>query len=141
MNGTCRGLRVATVREVENPIRVIIADDTAHVRRMLRSMLELDGFEVVGDVGTGTEVTDLLQGGVEADVIVLDERMPDLDGIETARRVRAVRPDQVVLLYTAFPHTALEQEAAEAGIAAVLGKVDGLESLEREITRHCTTLL
>ena len=114
-----------------SPIRVLIADDTAHVRRMLRSMLELDGFEVVADVGTGAE----------ADVIVLDERMPDLDGIETARRIRRLRPDQIVLLYTAFPHAALEQEAAEAGITAVLGKVDGLEALEREITRCCTTLL
>jgi DNA-binding NarL/FixJ family response regulator len=122
------------------PIRVLIADDTAHVRRMLRSMLELDGFEVVADVGTGTEVTDLVATGVDVDVIVLDERMPDLDGVETARQVRAARPEQVVLLYTAFPHAALERAAAEAGVAAVLGKVDGLESLEREITRHCTTL-
>lgn len=132
---------MGSVLPVETPIRVMIADDTVHVRRMLRSMLELDGFDVVADVGTGAEVTDLVEGGIEVDVIVLDERMPDLDGIETARRVRAARPEQIVLLYTAFPHSALEREASEAGIAAVLGKVDGLESLEREITRHCTTLL
>lgn len=134
-------MRVGSVLPVETPIRVVIADDTVHVRRMLRSMLELDGFEVVADVGTGAEVTDLVEGGIEADVIVLDERMPDLDGVETARRVRAARPEQIVLLYTAFPHSALEQEASAAGIAAVLGKVEGLESLEREITRHCRTLL
>lgn len=126
---------------MESRIRVLIADDTVHVRRMLRSMLELDGFEVVADVGTGADVLQRLEEGLHPDVIVLDERMPDLDGIETARRIRARRPDQVVLLYTAFPHRALEEEAAVAGVAAVLGKVDGLESLEREITRHCTTLL
>lgn len=126
---------------VASPIRVLIADDTVHVRRMLRTMLELDGFEVVADVGTGTEVVELVSGGLAADVVVLDERMPDLDGIETAKRVRVARPDQVILLYTAFPHGALELEALEAGITAVLGKVDGLESLEHEITRHCSTLL
>lgn len=118
------------------PIRVLIADDTAHIRSMVRSMLELAGFDVVADVGTGGEVTDLLAGGLRADVIVLDDRMPDLDGIETTRRVLADHPGQVVLLYTAFPHAALEREASEAGVTAVLGKVDGLESLEREITRH-----
>ncbi len=124
-----------------SPIRVLIGDDTVHVRRMLRSMLELDGFEVVADVAAGTEVAELIEDGVRADVIVLDERMPDLDGIETARRVRAARPDQVVLLYTAFPHRELEEQAAAAGITAVLAKVDGLEALEREITRHRTPRL
>lgn len=123
------------------PIRVLIADDTAHVRRMLRSMLELDGFDVVADVGTGEEVVGLLADGLDADVVVLDERMPELGGVETARRLHAARPDLVVLLYTAFPHRALEDAAASAGVTAVLSKVDGLESLEREITRHCTTLL
>lgn len=132
---------LSSLPAVEAPIRVLIVDDTVHVRRMLRTMLELDGFEVVGDVGTGVEVIDLVGGGLVADVVVLDERMPDLDGIETARRVRATQPDQVVLLYTAFPHEALELAALEAGIAAVLSKVDGLESLEQEITRHCSTLL
>ncbi len=120
-------------------IRVLIADDTAHVRRMLRSMLELDGFDVVADVGTGEEVTTLLAAGTEADVIVLDERMPELGGIETARRICDERPGQVVLLYTAFPHLALEDAASAAGVTAVLSKVDGLESLEREITRHCAS--
>lgn len=121
---------------MSGPIRVLIADDTTHIRSMVRSMLELAGFDVVADVGTGGEVTDLLAGGLEADVIVLDDRMPDLDGIETTRRVLARNPGQVVLLYTAFPHAALEREASEAGVTAVLGKVDGLESLEREISRH-----
>ena len=119
-------------------IRVLIADDTVGIRTMLQSMLELDGFEVVAAVATGGEVTDLLADGLEVDVIVLDDRMPDLDGIETTRRVLASHPGQVVLLYTAFPHAALEREASEAGVTAVLGKVDGLASLEREITRYAT---
>ena len=121
---------------VSAPIRVLIADDTAHIRGMVRTMLELAGFDVVADVATGGEVTALLAGGLEADVLVLDDRMPDLDGIETTRQVLATHPDQVVLLYTAFPHAALEQEASAAGVTAVLGKVDGLESLEREINRY-----
>jgi DNA-binding NarL/FixJ family response regulator len=128
---------VASVRTVVTPpIRVLIADDTTDIRSMVRTMLELAGFDVVADVGTGGEVTALLAAGLEADVLVIDDHMPDLDGIETTRRVLATHPDQVVLLFTAFPHAALEQEASEAGVTAVLGKVDGLELLEREINRH-----
>jgi CheY-like chemotaxis protein len=66
--------------------------------------------------------------------------MPDVDGLETAARVRAVRPDQVMILYTAFVDADLEARARAVGVSVVLGKVEGLESLEREITRLCGTL-
>ena len=120
---------------------VVIVDDAAHVRQLLRSMLELDGFEVVADLGAGVALTELLGHGVLADVIVLDERMPGLDGIGTARLVLAARPEQVVLLYTAFSDPPLERRASEAGITAVVTKVDGLEALEREIAHHSTVRL
>lgn len=123
----------------DSPIRVMIVDDTVHVRRMLRNMLELDGFEVTGEAGGGTEAVEVI-GDADPDVVVVDYKMPDVDGLETAARIKADRPEQVIILYTAFVDADLQQKAREVGVSVVLGKVEGLESLEREITRLCGTL-
>jgi CheY-like chemotaxis protein len=123
----------------DSPIRVMIVDDTVHVRRMLRNMLELDGFEVAGEAGSGGEAVEVV-GVADPDVVVVDYKMPDVDGLETAARIKATRPEQVIILYTAFVDSALQQKARDVGVSVVLGKVEGLESLEREITRLCGTL-
>lgn len=121
------------------PIKVMVVDDTDHVRRMLRNMLELDGFEVVGEAGSGPDAVAVV-GAADPDVVVIDYKMPDVDGLETAARIRAARPEQVMILYTAFVDADLEAKARQVGVSVVLGKVEGLESLEREITRLCGTL-
>lgn len=121
------------------PIKVMVVDDTDHVRRMLRNMLELDGFEVVAEAGNGVDAVAAVDEA-DPDVVVVDYKMPEVDGLETARRIRESRPEQVMILYTAFVDPELEQRAREVGVSVVLGKVEGLESLEREITRLCGTL-
>lgn len=120
-------------------IKVMIVDDTVHVRRMLRNMLELDGFEVVAEAGSGQEAVEAVEA-VAPDVVVVDYKMPDMDGLETATLVRQRRPHQVLILYTAFVDAELQARAEAVGVSVVLGKVEGLESLEREITRLCGTL-
>jgi CheY-like chemotaxis protein len=123
----------------EPPIKVMVVDDTVHVRRMLRNMLELDGFHVVAEAGSGPEAVDLV-AAADPDVIVVDYKMPDVDGLATAALLRELRPEQVMILYTAFVDADLEARARAVGVSVVLGKVEGLESLEREITRLCGTL-
>jgi len=123
----------------EPPIKVMVVDDTVHVRRMLRNMLELDGFVIAAEAGSGPEAVETI-AAADPDVVVIDYKMPDVDGLETAARIRAARPEQVMILYTAFVDPELEQKAREVGVSVVLGKVEGLESLEREITRLCGTL-
>jgi CheY-like chemotaxis protein len=61
--------------------------------------------------------------------------MPGIDGLETTRRLRAARPGQQVVLYTAYLDATIEKEAAEAGAALCLGKVEGMPRLERELIR------
>ena len=117
----------------------MVVDDTDHVRRMLTSMLSLDGFEVVGDARDGPEALEGI-GAADPDVVVIDYKMPGMDGLRTAREIRSRRPDQVMILYTAYVDDELEREAAEAGIAVCLGKVEGLASLERENSRLCASL-
>jgi len=121
------------------PIRVMLVDDIDHVRRMLRNMLDLDGFEVVAEAADGETAVQLVEEA-NPDVVVIDYSMPDMDGIETASQIRARRADQVMIMYTAYLQPEVEQRAREVGIALVLGKVEGLESLEREISRLCGTL-
>lgn len=124
---------------VSRTIRVMVVDDTDHVRRMLTSMLSLDGYEVVGDVASGPAA---LEAVVDADpdIVVIDYKMPGMDGLDTARGIRQRRPDQVMILYTAYIDAALERAATDAGISLCIGKVDGLSSLEREINRLCASL-
>lgn len=103
---------------------------------MLRNMLELDGFLVVAEAASGVDAVAAV-GSADPDVVVVDYKMPEVDGLETARRIRETRPDQVMILYTAFVDPELERKARDVGVSVVLGKVEGLESLEREITRLC----
>jgi CheY-like chemotaxis protein len=127
------------VAAMDEPIRVMVVDDTDHVRRMLRNMLDLDGFAVVAEAASGAEALERVDE-VAIDVAVIDYKMPALDGLETAARIRAGHPELVMILYTAFVDPEIERRAAEVGVSLVLGKVEGLESLEREITRLCRTL-
>lgn len=120
-------------------IRVMVVDDTDHVRRMLRNMLELDGFEVTGEAASGADAIALVDAG-PPDAIVMDYKMPGIDGLVTAATIRERHPDQVIILYTAFVDPELERRARAAGVALVIGKVEGLESLEREINRLCGSL-
>ena len=124
---------------MSRPIRVMVVDDTAHVLRMLTAMLTLDGFEVVGEAASGAAA---IESVVESDpdVVVMDYRMPFMDGLTAARRIREMRPGQIVVLYTAFVDIELEREATEAGVSLCVGKVEGIGSLEREISRLCAAL-
>jgi two-component system chemotaxis response regulator CheB len=122
------------------PIRVMVVDDTPKVRNMLTSMLALDGFEVTGSSGSGREALATIEA-LAPDVVIIDYKMPGMDGLETARRMRASRPSQIMIMYSAFIDPQLQEAAEEAGIAVCLAKVEGLAALEHEISRLCTTLL
>ena len=125
---------VPVVNEGDQDIKVLVVDDTDHVRRMLDTMLSMDGFEVVGAAGDGpTAIAET--NALDPDVVVIDYMMPGMDGLECARQIRKERPDQLVIIYTAFIDAAVEQAAADAGVALCVGKVEGLHLLEQEIRR------
>ncbi len=118
----------------QSSVRVLVVDDTEHVRTLVADMLRLDGFHVVGTADSGDAAVDLAQQ-TDPHVVVMDLRMPGIDGVEATRRLRAARPGQLVVLYTAYVDAEVERQAEEAGAALCLGKVEGLPRLERELVR------
>ncbi len=109
--------------------RVFVVDDNQQIRRMLSQILSLD-FDVVGVAADGTEA---IEGVAEADpdVVIVDYMMPGIDGIETARAIRTKRPEQPILLYTAFLDGDIEDRAREAGVFECVTKLDGPGGLGR----------
>ena len=114
-------------------VRLMLIEDTDHVRSMLVDILGLHGFEVAADVAGGEEALRAVDQA-DPDVVVADYRMNGMDGIEVARRILERRPEQNVVLYSAFLDEAVEREALDAGVAACVAKRGGIEDLAREIT-------
>ena len=94
-------------------MRVLIAEDEALIRMDLREMLEEEGHEVVGEARDGAEAVALARA-TTPDVVFMDVKMPNVDGIRAARTIsdEAIAP---VVMLTAFSQASLVREAAEAG--------------------------
>lgn len=113
-------------------VRVLIVEDTDHVRTMLGHVMDLHGFEVAGSAASGDEAL-AIAAATPFDVVVLDFKMPGMNGLETAARLRAAHPDAPMLLYSALVDDDLRERAREAGVTACVPKTDGVEALGREI--------
>jgi len=103
-------------------IRVLIADDQELVRTGFRMILTSEpDLTVVGEAGDGLEAVELARG-LEADVVLMDIRMPGIDGIEATRRLLAARAATRVLILTTFDLNEYVYEALRAGASGFLLK-------------------
>jgi DNA-binding NarL/FixJ family response regulator len=118
-------------------IRVFVIEDTPQMRLLLEQMLTLDEFAVVGSAANGAAALAEMNRA-DPDVVVLDYNMPGLDGLLTARLIKEERPDQAIILYTAYLDADLDERAARAGISLCVEKADGILTLERDIRRLAT---
>ncbi|HXF70983.1 MAG TPA: response regulator transcription factor [Actinomycetota bacterium] len=94
--------------------RILIVDDDEVVRQDLRELLEEGGIEVVGEAGDGASGVELACR-LRPDVVVMDNRMPVLAGIESTRRIRERLPFAQVVILTAYDEVTLSGEAMDAG--------------------------
>jgi two-component system, NarL family, response regulator LiaR len=115
------------------PIRVLLADDHAIVRKGIRALLaEAGGFEVVAEVGDGREAV-LRADELHPDVILMDLLMPIMDGIEATRQITSHRPGARVLVLTSFVADDKVFPAIKAGATGYLLKDSSPDDLVRAI--------
>ena len=103
-----------------SPLRVLIADDESIIRLDLREMLTALGYLVVGEAGDGQSAVNVARE-VRPELVIMDIKMPEMDGIEAAHILTEERIAPVLLL-TAFSQQELVRRAGEAGVVGYLVK-------------------
>jgi len=119
-------------------MRILIAEDETIIRLDLRELLERSGFEICAEARDGLEAVELARKELP-DLAILDVKMPEIDGIEAAKRILEERPIPIVML-TAYSQQELIARAVEAGVYGYLVKpfreTDLLPAIETARARH-----
>lgn len=122
---------------MDEPLKVIVAEDEGLIRMDIVATLNESGYEVVGEAADGEEAVRLATE-LSPDLIVMDIKMPKLDGISAAEKVAELKIP--VVLLTAFSQSDLVKRAAEAGAMAYVTKpfkpTDLLPALQIALSRH-----
>lgn len=120
MSADPRMATTAPLTTAGTPTRVVIAEDEAIIRLDLKEILQSAGYEVVGETARGDEAVALVDQH-QPDLVILDVKMPGMDGVRAAREIGARHRAAVVVL-TAFSQRDLIEDARDAGVAAYLVK-------------------
>ncbi|MBO0714606.1 MAG: response regulator transcription factor [Acidimicrobiales bacterium] len=103
-------------------VTVLVIDDQLPFRRAAAEMLaHLSGFQLVGEAATGEEGVELA-GRLEPQMVLMDVRLPGIDGTEATRQILAARPDTIVVLVSTHPPTTLPSDMATCGAVGFLPK-------------------
>jgi DNA-binding NarL/FixJ family response regulator len=103
------------------PPRVLVVDDDEGFREVLRDFLLDDGFDVIGEARDGAEAVAATQR-LRPDVILMDFRMPNLDGLQATRAIKEVVPEVQVIILSAYDDPGLKRGADEVGVYCYLIK-------------------
>jgi DNA-binding NarL/FixJ family response regulator len=110
-------------------LRILVADDHDIIRRGLKQLLTAhQGWEVCGEAKTGREAVTMTEQ-LKPDIVVMDISMPDLNGLEAARRIRKVVPRAEILILTLHFSDQLVRDIVEAGVRAYIMKSDADKDL------------
>jgi two-component system, response regulator PdtaR len=122
---------------MDEPLKVVVAEDEGLIRMDIVATLNESGYEVVGEAADGEEAVRLATE-LSPDLIVMDIKMPKLDGISAAEKIAELKIP--VVLLTAFSQSDLVKRAAEAGAMAYVTKpfkpTDLLPALQIALSRH-----
>ncbi len=102
-------------------VRVLIVDDHQPFRALARALLELDGFQGVGEAGDGAGAVDLA-GRLRPDLVLLDVGLPDINGFEVARQLAGADPAQAVVLISSRDRSAYRTRLADSPVRGFLPK-------------------
>jgi DNA-binding NtrC family response regulator len=124
------------------PRRILVVDDEEGLRQSLAANLELEGYEVV-EAGGGRQAVDLVRES-NFDLVITDMRMPGLDGLDTFRELRKLRPEIPVVIMTAFSLEMLVSGALSEGVYTVVTKpfdIAGILGLVARALDRCLVLV
>ena len=120
----------------DSATRVLIVDDHRLILEGLQYVLEKEGMEVVGRATTGRQAMEMART-CEPDVVLLDIRMPDIDGLEALAAIKSSKPDAAVIILTSYRNPEYFYRAIASGAAGFLMK----EGSPSQITHAIRTVL
>ncbi|MGA7293724.1 MAG: response regulator transcription factor [Terriglobales bacterium] len=113
----------ATMEE-KNTVRILVADDNASVRRYLRGILEQhEDWRVCDEAGNGQEAIDRFRTD-RPDLILLDFRMPEMNGLDAAKAIAQLSPKTPILIMSLYLSRQLSEEARKVGARGACSKTD-----------------
>jgi two-component system chemotaxis response regulator CheY len=115
--------------------RILVVDDAAFMRMMIREILVKHGFEVVGEAADGVEAVAKYQE-LKPDLVTMDITMPEMDGIEALRQIRAIDDKAVVIMCSAMGQQALVVDAIQAGARDFIVKPFQAERVTEAIRKN-----
>ena len=116
--------------QANNRLRVLVVDDSNTYRKQLSTMLEMESLEVVGEATNGWEAIDL-NDEFAPDVVLMDQNMPSMSGIDAARRIKVKSPETRIIFIAA--EEAWREEAFRAGADGYFVKGDEMSELMASI--------
>lgn len=94
--------------------RVLIVDDAAFMRMMLKDILEKNGYEIAGEAGNG-QIAVEMYNREKPDVVTMDITMPEMDGIQAVKEIRKVDPNAKIIMCSAMGQQSMVMDAIKAG--------------------------
>ncbi|KAJ53492.1 two-component system chemotaxis response regulator CheY [Clostridium tetanomorphum] len=94
--------------------KVLIVDDAAFMRMMIKDILEKNGFEVIGEANNGLKAVELYKKE-RPDVVTMDITMPDMDGIQAVKEIKAMDPGAKIIMCSAMGQQTMVMDAIKAG--------------------------
>ena len=94
--------------------KILIVDDAAFMRMMIKDILTKNGYEVVAEAANGVEAVELYKSH-QPDLVTMDITMPEMDGIEAVKQIKAVNPAAKVIMCSAMGQQSMVMDAIKAG--------------------------
>ena len=94
--------------------KILIVDDVAFMRMMIKDILTKNGYEVVAEAANGVEAVELYKSH-QPDLVTMDITMPEMDGIEAVKQIKAVNPAAKVIMCSAMGQQSMVMDAIKAG--------------------------
>jgi len=93
---------------------VLIVDDAAFMRMMIKDILSKNGYDVVGEAADGVQAIEKYKE-IQPDLVTMDITMPEMDGIEALKQIKEINPNSIVIMCSAMGQQAMVIDAIQAG--------------------------